>query len=63
MDLNSILEFLEHKKIKINSEDWNKAYSDLVELLYAVGNLTEKTKEINTIIDKLDKIDSSKGDC
>lgn len=62
MDLNSILEFLEHKKIKVNSEDWNKAYSDLVELLYAVGNLTEKTKEINTIIDKLDKIDSSKGE-
>ena len=44
---------------KINREwcNWDTGYKDLINFLYDIGELTGKKKEINAVVEELDKID------
>lgn len=39
-----------------------KSYEELVEILYAIGELTCRESEINKVVTELDKIDSEPGE-
>lgn len=55
-NLQDILEFITKSELVVDSEDWAKAYNDLIDILYGCSRISEIS--IERLVDKLDAIDS-----